>query len=169
MYRILGVDPTAVPRLNAISVYTLLAEAGRDVSRFANPAAFVSWLGLYPQTDKSGGRVLSARTRRTTNRLNRALRLAAQALHRSQSYLGNYYRRMRSRLGASKAITATAHKLARIVFHLLRTGEAYNESISPSQSSAAGCARRIASAARPDNWDTTWFPLLPRTERVTVH
>ncbi len=129
LYRILGVDLTAVPGLNAITVHTLLAEVGRDLSRFANPAAFVSWLGLCPQTEKSGGRVLSARTRKTKNRLNRALRLAAQALHRSQTYLGNYYRRMRSRLGAPKAITATAHKLARIVFHLLRTGEAYDESV----------------------------------------
>lgn len=129
LYRILGVDLTAVPGLNALSVHTLLAEIGRDVSRFPNVAAFVSWWGLCPQTEKSGGRILSARTRRTKNRLNRALRMAAQALHRSQSYLGHFYRKMRSRLGAPKAITATAHKLARIVFHLLRTGEAYNESI----------------------------------------
>ena len=129
LYRILGVDLTAVPGLNALSVHTLLGEIGRDVSRFPSAAAFASWLGLCPQADKSGGKVLSAKTRRTKNRLNRSLRLAAQALHRSHSYLGDYYRRMRSRLGAPKAITATAHKLARIVFHLLRTGEAYNESI----------------------------------------
>ena len=129
MYRILGVDLTAVPGLNPLSVPTLLAEVGRDVSRFPNIAACVSWLGLCPQTEKSGGRILSARTRRTKNRLNRALRLAAPALHRSQSYLGHFYRKMRSRLGAPKAITATAHKLARIVFHLRRTGEAYNEGI----------------------------------------
>src|SRR5664280_1783207 len=63
---------------------------------FPSAAAFASWLGLCPQADKSGGKVLSAKTRRTKNRLNRSLRLAAQALHRSQSYLGNYYRRMRS-------------------------------------------------------------------------
>lgn len=103
-------------------------KSGRDVSQFRSAAAFASWLGLCPQTDKSGGRVLSARIR-TKNRLNRALRLAAQALHRSESYLGNFYRRMRSRLGAPTAITATAHKWARILFHLLRTGEAYDESI----------------------------------------
>jgi hypothetical protein len=72
---------------------------------------------------------LSSKTRRTRNRLSRALRIAAQTLHRSQSYLGTYYRRMRARLGAPKAITAAAHKLARILFHLLSTGEPYDESV----------------------------------------
>jgi transposase len=128
LYRILGVDLTAVPGFNAISVHALLAEIGPDLSRFPNAAAFAAWLGLCPEVNKSGGRVLSARTRRTKNRANRTFRIAAQALHRSQTYLGSYYRKMRSRLGAPKAITATAHKLARIFFHLLRTGEAYSES-----------------------------------------
>jgi transposase len=129
LYRILGVDLTAVPGLNAITVHTALAEIGPDLSRFANVAAFTAWLGVSPDNKKSGGQVLSSKTRRTRNRVNRALRIAAQTLHRSQSYLGTYYRRMRARLGAPKAITATAHKLARILFHLLRTGEPYDESI----------------------------------------
>jgi transposase len=129
LYRILGVDLTAVPGLHALSVHTLLAEIGHDLSRFPTGDSFVAWLGLCPDHRKSGGKVLSSKTRRTRNRANRALRIAAQALHRSQSYLGTYYRRMRARLGAPKAITATAHKLARIVFHLLRTREPYDESI----------------------------------------
>jgi len=129
LYRILGVDLTAVPGLHALSVHSLLAEIGPDLSRFPNAAAFAAWLGLCPEVDKSGGRVLSAKTRRTKNRANRTFRVAAQSLHHSQSYLGSYYRKMRSRLGPPKAITATAHKLARIVFHLLSTKQPYQESV----------------------------------------
>lgn len=129
LYRILGVDLTAVPGLDAITAHTILAEIGHDLSRFRNAAAFAAWLGLCPDHQKSGGRVLSSKTRRTRNRVNRALRVAARSLHKSQSCLGNYYRRMRSRLGAPKAITAAAHKLARIVFHLLTTRQPYDESI----------------------------------------
>lgn len=129
LYRILGVDLTAIPGLNAITAHTFLAEVGPDLSRFRNAAAFVSWLGLCPQNRKSGGKILSTKTRRTKNRLNHALRLAAQTLHRSQTHLGAYYRKMRARLGAPKAITAAAHKLARIIFHLLTTGQAYDESV----------------------------------------
>jgi len=129
LYRILGVDLTTVPGLNALTAHTLLGEIGRDLSRFPNAASFASWLGLCPQNKKSGGKVLSTKTHRTKNRLNCALRVAAQTLHRSQTHLGAYYRRMRTRLGAPKAITATAHKLARIVFHLLTTKQSYDESI----------------------------------------
>jgi len=129
LYRILGVDLTAVPGLNALTVHTLLAEVGPDLSRFRNASAFVAWLGLCPSNKTSGGRVLSSKTRRTQNRLNRALRIAAQTLHKSQSYLGTYYRRMRARLGAPKAVTAAAHKLARIIFHLLNAQQPYQESI----------------------------------------
>lgn len=129
LYRILGVDLTAVPGLDAITAHTILAEIGPDLSRFRNAAAFAAWLGLCPDYKKSGSRILSSKTRRTRNRVNRALRVAARTLHKSQSYLGNYYRRMRSRLGAPKAITAAAHKLARIVFHLLTTRQSYDESI----------------------------------------
>lgn len=129
LYRILGVDLTAVPGLDAITAHTILAEVGHDLSRFRNAAAFAAWLGLSPDNRKSGGRTLSSKTRRTQNRVNRALRVAAQTLHKSKTYLGNYYRKMRSRLGAPKAITAAAHKLARIIFHLLTHHQPYDESI----------------------------------------
>jgi hypothetical protein len=77
----------------------------------------------------SGGKVLSAKTRPVNNRATTALHLAAQSLHHSQSYLGDFYRQMRAKLGAPKAITATAHKLARIIYCLVRTGNAYDETI----------------------------------------
>jgi len=129
LYRIFGVDLTAVPGIHALTAHTLLSEVGRDLSAFRSAAAFASWMGLCPDNRVSGGKVLSSHTRAVNNRAARALRLAAQSLFRSQSWLGQYYRRMRAKLGAPKAITAAAHKLARIVFHLLTTRHAYDESV----------------------------------------
>jgi hypothetical protein len=129
LYRIFGVDLTAVPGIQAQTAYILLSEVGRDLSAFPNAAAFASWLGLCPDNRVSGGKVLSARTRKVKNRLAKALRLAAQSLLRSQTWLGQYFRRMRARLGAPKAITAAAHKLARILFHLLAARQPYDESV----------------------------------------
>ncbi|HWX93748.1 MAG TPA: IS110 family transposase, partial [Terriglobales bacterium] len=93
LYRIFGVDLTAIPSINALTGYTLLAEVGTDWSKFRNLQAFASWACLCPQNKKSGGKVLSAKTRRSANRVNRALRLAAQTLERSTSYLGIFYRK----------------------------------------------------------------------------
>jgi transposase len=129
LYRIFGVDLTAIPSINALTGYTLLAEVGTDWSKFRNLQAFASWACFCPQNKKSGGKVLSAKTRRSANRVNRALRLAAQTLERSTSYLGIFYRKMCARLGRPAGITATAHKLARIIFHMVTTGRAYDESI----------------------------------------
>lgn len=118
-----------MPGLSALTVHTLLSEIGPDLSSFRSASAFCSWLGLCPDNEKSGGKILAARTRKVKNRAALAFRLAANSLHRSQSYLGNYFRRMRAKLGAPKAITAAAHKLARIVYHLMTTGQPYREAI----------------------------------------
>lgn len=128
-WRILGVDLTAVPGISSPTVQVLLAEIGPDWSKFRSASAFASWLGLCPHNAISGGQVLSSKTRKVNNRAATALRLGAQALHHSQSYLGEYYRRMRAKLGAPKAIVATAHKLARILYHLITTREPYEESV----------------------------------------
>jgi len=128
-YRILGVDLTEVPGINTVLVQTLLAEVGPDLSKFRSAAAFASWLGLCPDNRVSGGKILSVRTRHVQNRAALALRLAAHTLHHNQSALGHYYRRMRAKLGAPKAITATAHKLARVLYHLLTAGQSYEESV----------------------------------------
>ena len=127
--RVLGVDLTTIPGISALTAHTLLSEIGSDLSPFPNAAAFASWLALCPANKKSGGKVLSSRTRQTNSRASRALRLAAQTLARNRSHLGNFYRSMRARLGAPPAITATAHKLARIIYHLLTTGQPYDESV----------------------------------------
>lgn len=129
LYRILGVDLTAVPGISALTAHTVLTEVGRDLSAFRSAAAFASWMGLCPDNRVSGGKMLSSRTRAVNSRAAKAFRMAANALHRSQSWLGHYYRNMRARLGAPKAITAAAHKLARIVFHMLTTLQPYDESV----------------------------------------
>jgi transposase len=129
LYRIFGVDLTAVPGISVLTAHAILSEIGPDLSKFRSASAFASWLGLCPHNDISGGRVLSTKTRRINNRAALAFRMAAYALIRSQSPLGDFFRRMRAKLGAPKAITAGAHKLARIVFHMLTTRQAYDESI----------------------------------------
>jgi len=97
------------------------------LSKFPTGKHFVSWLGLCPDNRISGGKVLSVKTRHVKHRVAQALRMAALGLSRSRSTLGAFFRRMRAKLGAPKAITATAHKLARIVYHLLTTREPYEE------------------------------------------
>jgi transposase len=125
LYLVTGVDLTAIEGLDEIHALTLVSELGCDMTRWPTVKHFTSWLGLCPNFQKTGGKVKSSRTRRGKGRAAHALRLAAWSLMRSQSYLGAYLRRQRSRLGTPKAITATAHKLARIVYHLLRYGEEY--------------------------------------------
>jgi transposase len=129
LHRIFGVDLTQVPGINVLTAQTLLAEIGPDFSHFPSGPEFASWLGLCSDNRVSGGKVLSVKTRKVKNRAATALRMAALSVHRSQSFLGHFYRRMRAKLGAPKAITATAHKLARILYHMVTTGHAYDETI----------------------------------------
>jgi len=129
LHRIFAVDLTEIPGIDTLTAHTLFTEVGRDLSKFANVAAFTSWMGVCPDNRVSGGKILHAQTRRVNNRVAKALRMAAQALSRSHGWMGQYYRRMRAKLGGPKAITATAHKLARIIYHLLTTGQAYDESL----------------------------------------
>jgi transposase len=129
LYRILGVDLTQVPGLQSTTASAFLSEVGPTVERFATPKHFASWLGLCPDNRVTGGRILSAATRDVKSRTAYALRLAAQSLHRSQSALGDYFRRMKARLGAPEAITAAAHKLARILHHLIKHRCPYDASV----------------------------------------
>ena len=166
LYRVLGTDLTAVPGLSALTVHTLVTEIGTDLGRFPNVAAFTSWLTLCPGSKKSGGKVLSSKTRKSNSRLAAALRLAAQTLHKSQSYLGAYYRRMRARLGAPQAITAAAHKLARMVYHLISTRTAYDESVfaQEEQKQAIRHQHRLHKQAL-----ALGFQLVPLTPPEVVH
>jgi transposase len=125
LYYLTGLDLTAIEGIDELHALTLVSELGTDFSKWPTVKHFTSWLGLCPNWKKTGGKVKSSRTRTGKNRAATALRLAAWSLVRSHSYLGAYLRRQRARLGAPKAITATAHKLARIIYNLLRYGVAY--------------------------------------------
>jgi transposase len=127
LYRITGVDFTKIDGLGPLSVLTLLGEIGLDHSPFPTVKHFCSWLGLCPGSKITGGKVKSSHSRHVVNRAANLFRLAAQSASLSHSALGAYYRRMRSRLGAPQAITATAHKLARIFYHLWKNGDSYQD------------------------------------------
>lgn len=125
LYRISGIDFTQIDGFGVLTVLTLLSELGLDPSRFPTAKHFASWLGLSPGSRITGGKRKSSQTRRVVNRVANALRMAAQTLSRSHSALGAFYRRMQARMGAPKAITATAHKLARIFYQLWTSGQSY--------------------------------------------
>ena len=123
--RVMGVDLTRIDGIKATTVQTILSEAGCDMSKWETEGHFVSWIGLAPRNDISGGKVLSKKTRRVVSRLATGLRMAATTLRKSESYLGAQFRRLRTRLGAPKAITAMAAKLARLVYRMLKHGQPY--------------------------------------------
>lgn len=125
LHRISGVDLTRIDGIDVGVAQTVISEVGLDMVRWADEHHFVSWLGLCPDNRITGGKVLRRGTRHVINRAATALRLAATTLLRSRSYLGAQYRRLRSKLGAPKAITAMAHKLAVLVYRMLRWGHEY--------------------------------------------
>lgn len=120
-----GVDLSAINGISNGTALKVIAEIGTDMSRWQTAKHFASWLGLCPGSKISGGKVLSSATKPVANRAAAALRMAAMTLYKSQSALGAYFRRMRARLGAPKAITATAHKLARLIYSMLKHGSEY--------------------------------------------
>jgi len=125
LYRISGVDWTQVDGIDVPVAQSVIAEVGVDLDAFPREGNFASWLGLCPTNDSSGGKVLNRKTPKVVNRAKVAFRQAASSLIRSQSYLGAQYRRLRTRLGAPKAITAMARKLACLFYRLLKQGQQY--------------------------------------------
>jgi transposase len=125
LYRLAGVDLTAVDGLGAMVVQGVLAETGVDMSKWPTEKHFASWMCASPNNRVSGGKVLSRRTRKTKNRAYHYLRLGARSLHHSDSAMGAYFRRLRARLGAPKATTAAAHKLARIMYRMIKEKKEY--------------------------------------------
>lgn len=124
---ICGIDLTRVVGLNVLNVLLIVSEIGVDMSKWRSAKAFCSWLGLCPGNKISGGKVLDSRTRQVVNRVADALRLAAQSAGRTQTCLGIFYRRKLAHLGAPKATTATARKLACLIYHLLKYKQPYQE------------------------------------------
>ena len=127
MVRISGVDLTRIPGIDEMTAYTVISEVGVDVSAFPTEKHFASWLTLCPNHSITGGRIRRRKTRPGASRVSAALRVAAQTLHKSKSAFGALYRRLRGRLGAPKAITAVARRLAILVYRMLRHGEAFVE------------------------------------------
>jgi transposase len=147
LYQLCGVDLTQIDGLDVLTVQTILSEIGSDMSRWPSVKHFTAWLGLCPNNQKTGGKIIRTRTKKTNNRANQAFRQAAHALTRSQSALGQFYRRMRAKLGPPKAITATAHKLARIVYALLKEQVPF-VALSPEQEDAQWRARALRQLQR---------------------
>ncbi len=134
LYKLYGVDVLQIPGLERMSM-TLFSELGRDLSSFPSSAHFVSWLGLCPDNDKSGGKCWRA-ARNVVNRAGQMFRMAAYPLHHSQTALGDYLRRMKSRLGPAGAILATARKIAVIFYTMITRQVEYDETIWPQQNAA---------------------------------
>jgi transposase len=116
-----------IPGFEANTIVKILSEVGTDMSRWPTSGHFASWLGLCPGNKISGGKILSSKTRLTSNKAAQALRIAANALYRSKTALGAFFRRMRAKLGAPKAITAAAHKLAKVLYNMLKFKKSFRE------------------------------------------
>lgn len=125
LHALLGVDLTQIHGLGPYSALRLVAECGTDMTRWPTSKHFTSWLTLAPGSKISGGKVLSARTRRSTNRAAVLLRIAAVSVGRTSTALGAFFRRLAARAGKAKAVTATARKIAVLFYNTLRHGAAY--------------------------------------------
>jgi len=122
-----GVDLTALPGIDGNIALTILSEIGSDLSKWKTVKHFTSWVCLCPGSKISGGKLLSGKSRPSANRVKRALELAAFGLHKNKSAIGAFFRRLKSRIGTPKAITAVAHKLARLIYFLITKGTEYVE------------------------------------------
>ena len=122
-----GADLTKLPGLDLLAVERILSEIGLDMSRWPSEKHFCAWLNVAPNNRISGGKILSSKPRKNANRAAAALRLAAQSAMQSKTAIGAFIRRIKSRLGAPTAINAGAHKLARLLYRMLKFGKAYVE------------------------------------------
>jgi len=155
--RFFGVDLTAIPSISVLTGITLMTELGNDLGAFKSAHHFSSWLCLCPDNETSASKVLRRATRRSQNRVRQALRMAASSLHHDKSYLGDKYRRLRAKLGAPKAITAMAHQLARIIWHLIAHRVPFDLTIFAAYEKVNQTRRlkRLSSAARQMGYQLT--------------
>ena len=124
----LGVNVCEVNGLNEVSVVELISEIGTDMTKWKSHKHLAAWLNVVPNTKITGGKIISSKMQKKKNIAGQTLRMSASSLSASQSPLGNYYRKMKSRLGKKGGVVATAHKMARIVYAMLSTKQPYNES-----------------------------------------
>jgi transposase len=122
---LLGVDITSIPGISEVSALEIISEIGTDMSRWPTEDHFTSWLGIVPNTKKSGGKIISNKIMKKKHRAGQALRVAAMTLRRSKSELGNFYRRKQAKGGPSKAILATATKIAIAIYMMIKNKVPY--------------------------------------------
>jgi transposase len=125
LYTLLGADLSQIHGFGPYTVLRLVAECGDDMTKWPTAKHFTSWLSLAPGNKISGGRLLSSKTRRSSNRATALLRIAAVNIGKTQTALGAFYRRLAARTGKAKAVTATARKLAILFYNALRFGMRY--------------------------------------------
>jgi transposase len=145
---------------DVLTIQKVLTEIGVDMTPWPTAKHFASWLSVCPHNDKTGGKVIKRGTKKTQNRAAAALRMAAQSLSHSNSALGAYYRRMRARLGGPQAVTATAHKLARIIYAMLKNQTEY---MAPSEHEYEQQARQRALKRLKRKAKTLGFQIVPVT------
>jgi transposase len=160
LYQMTGVDLTQIEGVNTLTVQTLISEIGTDMSKFPSLKHFTSWLGLCPHNDKTGGKIIKVSTKKSQNRAAAALRMAAQSLTHSNGPLGSFHRRMRAKLGKPEAITASAHKLARIIYAMLKNQTEY---IAPDPELYEAQARQRAVKSLKRKAHKLGFQVLPAT------
>ena len=166
LFHLVGVDLSRIDGLNPHSVLKILSEIGLDMDRWPTVKHFAAWLGLSPGNHVSGGKpVGKASTTPSANRAAATFRMAAQSLHGSQSALGGFLRRQKARLGAPKAITATAHKLARIFYAMLKNKTAYD---APDADYYENQYRKRVVANLKRRADNMGFDLVARSDQETV-
>ena len=158
LYRWAGVDLTQVDGPDVLTIQKVLTEIGVDMTPWPTAKHFASWLSVCPHNDKTGGKVIKRSTKKTQNRAAAALRMAAQSLSHSNSALGAYYHRMRARLGRPQAVTATAHKLARIIYAMLKNQTEY---MAPSEDEYEQQARQRALKRLKRKAKTLGFQIVP--------
>ena len=151
-----GVDLTRIDGVDGFTALKVISEIGTDMTQWPSAKHFASWLGLSPNNRITGGKVISSKTKPSASRAAAALRLAANALHRSDSALGAFLRRKKAQLGAPKAITATAHKLARLIYTMLRDGQEYVDAGRSTTRSSIRTGRCARPSAGRRNWAISW-------------
>ena len=129
LYQTLGVDLTQVYGIDSLTTLTIVSEIGTDMTPWRTARHFCSWLGLCPHNRISGSKILGVRTRKMANRIKHALRTVAKSLQRSKNILGAFFRRMASKLGYQQAVTAVAHKLARIIYTMIKFRRPFDPTI----------------------------------------
>ena len=162
-----GVDLTRIDGVDGFTALKVISEIGADMTKWPTAKHFASWLGLSPNNRITGGRVMSSKTKASSNRAAKAL--AANALHRSDSALGAFLRRKKAHLGAPKAITATAHKLARIIYSMLRYGRSTWMPEPSTTRVSTGKGRCGPRSRERRSWATSWCPYRPWHRLCPTH